>query len=242
MTAEAARVIEIETYAVAVREEAGTPEPRFRVTDIDTRTAADLRVQRADIALQTIEEKLGPRRDQANTLHKSLTGLINELSAPWKEEKTYYVAEVKAFNRKLKEERLAEQRRLEEEARRKAEEERLAQAEAAEKAGDIELAEELITEPVVVHTPVVTIEVPRVDNRKYRTVWKAQVMDKTAFILFIADMLRKAQDLMKQGRRAEAGIYAEYADALTVSDSWINSKARALGLKMSIPGLRSYET
>lgn len=244
MSAEDARVIdispeqEIERVALPIVQTA----KMAKVVDSETMNAADtLQIAIKDM-IKKIDALFEPMAQKAFAAHREITGKWKAMKAPLEEADKYLKGEVKGYLRKLEEERIAEQRRLEEEARRTAEEERLAQAEAAEKAGDIELAEELIAEPVVVHTPVVHIEAPRVDNRKYRTVWKAQVVDRTAFILFIADMLRKSQELTKQGRRAEAGIYAEYVDALDVKQSWIDSKSRALGGKTNLPGIRPYET
>jgi uncharacterized protein YjbJ (UPF0337 family) len=214
---------------------------RIVVVDNETMTQADAAVARADKALTKIEEDWGQFRDAAHKAHKGWTTLIGKLTNPVKAYKDYHVDQVKKYKRQLADAEAAERRRIEEEAKKKAEEEALAEAERLEKEGYVEEAEAVISEPVHYTAPKFTSSAPKVDNRKYRTIWKAEVQDKAAFILFVADMLRKIPELKKAGRHAEAQVYAEYAQALDVSQSWVNRKAAAQGKEFCMAGLRAFE-
>jgi uncharacterized protein YjbJ (UPF0337 family) len=214
---------------------------RIAVVDNETMTEADEAVAKADKALKKIEEDWGQFRDAAHKAHKGWTTLISKLTTPVQAYKTYHVDQVKAYKKKLADAEATERRRIEEEARKKAEEEALAEAERLEQEGFTEEAEAVISEPVHYAAPKFTSSAPKVDNRKYRTVWKAEVTDKIAFIIFVADMLKKVPELKKQGRHAEAQVYAEYAQALEASPSWLNKKAVAQGKNLCMAGIRAYE-
>jgi hypothetical protein len=151
--------------------------------------------------------------------------------------------------RRMEAQRLADERKAEEDRR-------IAEAEAAQKAGDEAKAAQIIedaanaaeqakaqetaiiAEPIYIAPVRVEQEVVKVDQRKYRTVWKAEVVDREALIIYIAEQLSKAA---KTQSPAERSVYKEYAQALTPNDSWLNSKARSLGAQLVIPGVRVYE-
>jgi hypothetical protein len=163
--------------ALAIQQEIGGVPSPVKVIDSETMTLADNRVAKATFAIKVIEEKLGPRRDAAHKLHKSLTSLIAEMSAPWKEDRDFHIGQVKAYQRKVREEAEAEQRRLAEIARKQEEERRLAEAIEAEKEGNVEEAQAIIEEEMFVPTPIVRPDVPKVDGRKYATKWSWKVTD-----------------------------------------------------------------
>jgi uncharacterized protein with LGFP repeats len=105
---------------------------------------------------------------------------------PLKKAKDYLVSQVKTYQRKLREAAEAEQRRLAEIARKEEEERRLAEAAQAEADGNIEEAEAIIQEEIYIPEPVVKIETPKVDNRKYATRPKARVVNKMSVIQAVA--------------------------------------------------------
>jgi hypothetical protein len=89
-----------DSEALAIQQEIGGVPSPVKVIDSETMTLADNRVAKATFAIKVIEEKLGPRRDAAHKLHKSLTSLIAEMSAPWKEDRDFHIGQVKAYQRK----------------------------------------------------------------------------------------------------------------------------------------------
>ncbi len=214
---------------------------RIAVVDNETMVQADEAVAKADKALKKIEEDWGQFRDAAHKAHKGWTTLISKLTTPVKIYKDYHVEQIKAHKKRIADEEEAERRRLEEEARKKEEEARLAEAERLEKEGYTEEAEQVISEPITYAAPKFVSSAPKVDNRKYRTSWKATCEDKSAFIVFVADMLRKIPELKKAGRHYEAQAFAEYVQALDVNQSWLNKKATAQGKNLNMPGVRAYE-
>jgi hypothetical protein len=242
--AEAARVLEIvepekeiEAKALPIPSQAKA----IAVIDNTTMVAADNMQETIRLMIKKIDDTFKPMAQKAFEAHRAITGKWNAIKAPLDEASRYLVSQVKTYKRKLEEEEAAERRRIEEEARKKAEEEALAEAERLEQEGFTEEAEAVISEPVHYAAPKFTSSAPKVDNRKYRTVWKAEVTDKIVFIIFVADMLKKVPELKKQGRHAEAQVYAEYAQALEASPSWLNKKAVAQGKNLCMAGIRAYE-
>lgn len=212
-----------DSEALAIQQEIGGVPSPVKVIDSETMTLADNRVAKATFAIKVIEEKLGPRRDAAHKLHKSLTSLIAEMSAPWKEDRDFHIGQVKAYQRKVREEAEAEQRRLAEIARQQEEERRLAEAIEAEKEGNVEEAQAIIEEEMFVPTPIVRPDVPKVDNRRYRITPKARCVDKMKLIKFVA-------------------MNPALADLLDINQSAINNKAKSMGKEINnIPGLEYYE-
>jgi hypothetical protein len=210
--------------ALAIQQEIGGVPSPVKVIDSETMTLADNRVAKATFAIKVIEEKLGPRRDAAHKLHKSLTSLIAEMSAPWKEDRDFHIGQVKAYQRKVREEAEAEQRRLAEIARQQEEERRLAEALEAEKEGKVEEAQAIIEEEMFVPTPIVRPDVPKVDGRRYATKPKARVINKMDVIKVVASN-------------------PTLIDLLDINVTVANQKAKAFGANLGkiIKGLEYYE-
>lgn len=166
-----------EKQLTTIKDEIGSVGLKFIVNNAETAIMADNRVAQADLALKAIEEKLGPAKQKAHELHKKLSDLMNEMAAPWKADRTYFVAEMKRFQREEKEKAEAEERRLREIARKELEERQLQDAVEAEVNGDLEEAQAIIEEEMFVPTPIVKPDVPKVDNRKYATRWTWKVTD-----------------------------------------------------------------
>lgn len=240
-----AKVIDItpreDATVVAVRQEIGSVPATIKVIDAITMELAHTRVEEDDKALKKIHDRLDPSKKKARAVWQDWNDLINELCAPWEADKEAHVKEVKAYQKAEKERAEAEANRLAEEARKQAEDKQIAEAERLEAEGYVEEAAAVIEEPLYVAPVRVVTNTVKVDQRKYRTVWKAEVTDKIAFIIFVADMLKKVPELKKQGRHAEAQVYAEYAQALEASPSWLNKKAVAQGKNLCMAGIRAYE-
>jgi hypothetical protein len=166
-----------EKQLTTIKDEIGSVGLKFIVNNAETAIMADNRVAQADLALKAIEEKLGPAKQKAHELHKKLSDLMNEMAAPWKADRTYFVAEMKRFQREEKEKAEAEERRLREIARKELEERQLQDAVEAEVNGDLEEAQAIIEEEMFVPTPIVRPDVPKVDGRRYATKWSWKVTD-----------------------------------------------------------------
>lgn len=210
---------EIETKALALPEKA-----RLIVVDSnDGLTMADQTVKDLDAMLKEIDNTFKPIADKAFQAHRAVTGKWKEVKQPLEDAKIYLVNQVKAYQRKIREEAEAEERRLAEIARKQEEERRLSEAAQAEAEGNYEEAQAIIEEPIfVAPVKVQQPEAPKVDNRKYAVRWKAKITDKMALIRFVANN-------------------PMFQDFLDVNASVANQKARSMGKAMAIPGLQAVE-
>ena len=210
---------EVETRALAIPKKARL----VVVTDNDSMAIADNTKGLIKDMIKEIDATFKPMADKAFQAHRAITGKWKEVVQPLKDADEYLTGQVKGYLRKVEEERQAEERRLAEIARKEAEERRLAEALQAEAEGNTEEAQAIIEEEMFVPTPIVKPDVPKVDNRKYRTIPRARVTNKMALIRFIA---------------ANPAL----ADLLDVNQSVINNKAKAMGKEINnIPGLSYYE-
>ncbi len=210
---------EVETKALDIPEKARL----VVVTDNDSMAIADNTKGLIKDMIKEIDATFKPMADKAFQAHRAITGKWKEVVQPLKDADEYLTGQVKGYLRKVEEERQAEERRLAEIARKEAEERRLAEALQAEAEGNTEEAQAIIEEEMFVPTPIVKPDVPKVDNRKYRTIPRARVTNKMALIRFIA---------------ANPAL----ADLLDVNQSVINNKAKAMGKEINnIPGLSYYE-
>jgi hypothetical protein len=147
------------------------------VSDKDSMAMADNTVEAITAMMKEVDTVFKPMADKAFAAHREITGRWKTIKQPLEDAKTYLVNQVKAYQRKVREEAEAEQRRLAEIARKQEEERRLAEALEAEKEGKVEEAQAIIEEEVFVPTPVVRPDVPKVDGRKYATKWSWKVTD-----------------------------------------------------------------
>src|SRR5574343_1373820 len=162
--------VEIESKALAIPEKAHL----IVVSDNDSMTLADNTVESIGALIKEIDGTFKPIADKAFQTHRSITAKWKEVKAPLEDAKIYLVNQVKAYQRKDREEAEAEQQRLAEIARKQEEERRLAEALEAEKEGHVEEAQAIIEEEVFVPTPVVRPDVPKGDGRRYATKPKAR--------------------------------------------------------------------
>jgi hypothetical protein len=192
------------------------------VTDNDSMAWADRTKQDITLMLKEIDGVFSPLAKRAHEAHKAITTKVAEIKAPLLEANEYLVSQVKGYLRKVKEAEDAERRRFEEIARKEAEERALTEAEALEKEGAFEEAQQIINEPVYVAPVVVERQTPKVDNRTYRTVWKARLVDKMALIKFVAQN-------------------PNFSHLLDVNQSQLNQLAKNQQRTMRIPGVVAEE-
>jgi len=147
------------------------------VSDKDSMAMADNTVEAIGALIKEVDGTFKPLADKAFQAHRSITAKWKEVKQPLEDAKTYLVNQVKAYQRKVREEAEAEQRRLAEIARKQEEERRLAEAIEAEQCGNVEEAQAIIEEEMFVPTPIVRPDVPKVDGRKYTTKWSWKVTD-----------------------------------------------------------------
>ncbi len=211
---------EVEQKALALPEKA-----RLIVVDSNEGLEiADKTVNDISAMIKEIDSTFEPISQKAFQAHRAITSKWKEVKKPLEDAKDYLVNQVKTYQRKLREAAEAEQRRLAEIARKEEEERRLAEAAQAEADGNHEEAEAIIQEEIYIPEPVVKIETPKVDNRKYATRPKARVVNKMSVIKSVAEN-RALQDL------------------IDINMSVANGKAKALGKELGkvIPGLEYYE-
>jgi hypothetical protein len=211
--------VEVETKALAIPEKARL----IVVSDNDSMTMADNTKAAIRDMVKEIDSVFKPLADKAFAAHRAITGKWKEIKAPLEEADAYLTGQVKGYLRKLEEIRQAEEHRLREEARKQEEERRLAEALQAEQEGNKEEAQAILEEEVYIPPPVVKINAPKVDNRKYRTIPRAKCIDKMKLIRFVANN-------------------PALADLLDFNQSVGNTKAKSMGKELNnIPGLEYYE-
>ncbi len=211
---------EVETRALAIHEKARL----VVVTDNDSMAIADNTKGLIKDMIKEIDATFKPMADKAFQAHRAITGKWKEVVQPLKDADEYLTGQVKGYLRKLEEERQAEERRLAEIARKEAEERRLAEALQAEAEGNTEEAQAIIEEEVFIPTPVVKIETPKVDGRKYAMRPKARVINKLDVIKTVA-------------------MNPALIDLIDINMTVANQKAKGMGkdLGKAIKGLEYYE-
>lgn len=163
--------------------------------------------QRADEAKRAL---LDAERKELDPVERAI-GLIDEALLGWQ--------------RKLREERAAEEARLRKIAERRAELERQAAALELEEQGaaDAEV-EEALAAPLVVATVVPKTELAKSDGLVTRTTWKARVTNKRALIDYVSAHPRLELD-----------------ELLDVNEAVANRMARAARSASKVPGIEFYE-
>jgi hypothetical protein len=210
---------EVETKALAIPEKARL----IVVSDNDSMTMADNTKAAIKDMIKEIDSVFKPMADKAFQAHRAITGKWKAVVQPLKDADEYLTGQVKGYLRKLEEIRQAEERRLREEARKAEEERRLQEALLAEQEGNEEEAQAILEEEIYVPPPVVKVEAPKVDNRKYRTIPRCRCIDKMKLIRFVAQN-------------------PALADLLDYNSSVGNNKAKSMGKEINnIPGLSYYE-
>ena len=205
---------DVESQALAIPEKA-------QVIIIDSKESmawADQFKKNIKTLIKEIDDTFKPLAEKAFAAHRAITKKWNETKDPLIGADELITSRIKAYIRKIDEERLAEERRLREIARKEEEERRLVEAIELEKEGNMEEAQAVIAEPMNIVTPTVKVDIPQIDKRMYRTNWYAKVIDKNQLIKFVATRL-------------------DYADCLEPNMSILNQKARSLKDALNIPGV-----
>lgn len=211
--------IEVESKALAIPEKAKL----IVVSDNDSMAMADNTKAAIKDMIKEIDGVFKPIADKAFQAHRAITGKWKEVKAPLEEADAYLTGQVKGYLRKLEEIRQEEERRLRDIARKQEEERRLAEALQAEQEGNTEEAQAILEEEIFVPPPVVKVDAPKVDNRKYRTIPRARLIDKMKLIKFVANN-------------------PALADLLDFNQGVANRKAASLGKEINnIAGLEYYE-
>lgn len=194
------------------------------VSDKDSMAMADNTVEAIGALIKEVDGTFKPLADKAFQAHRSITAKWKEVKQPLEDAKTYLVNQVKAYQRKVREEAEAEERRLREIARKELEERQLQDAVEAEVNGDLEEAQAIIEEEMFVPTPIVKPDVPKVDGRRYAVKPKARIISKMDIIKTVASN-------------------PSLADLIDINMTVANQKAKAFGANLGkiIKGLAYYE-
>ena len=226
--AETARVIDItediksDSTVVAVKQETGNVPAVIAVTDYGSCELANVRVLEDNKQVKVIHDKLDDKKARARQVWQDWNDLINELCAPWETDKAYHVDQVKKYRAEQKRIQEAEEARQREIARKEEEERRLREAAELEAENRHEEAAEIIEAPITHVVHAVKTDVPKVDNRMYRKTTRVRVSNMKAFVQYVA---------------ARPELY----DLITINESNLNRKAKALGRAFNMPGCEVIE-
>lgn len=110
--------------------------------------------------------------------HKAVKEQWDKAEAPLEEGEAILKSSIRAYMDEVERIRREEERRLQEIARKQEEERRLAEALLAEAEGNKEEAQAILDEPDFVPMPTVKADIPKVDNRLFRKVWKFRIVDE----------------------------------------------------------------
>ena len=115
--------------------------------------------------------------EKAHQAHKAILEQQKKTEAPLVEAEGILKTQIKSYIDEVERVRREEERRLQEIARKEEEERRLAEALQAEAEGNKEEAEAILEEPAYIPMPTVKADIPKVDNRLFRKVWKFKIVD-----------------------------------------------------------------
>jgi hypothetical protein len=124
-----------------------------------------------------IQDTFKPLAEKAHAAHKAILEQQKRTEAPLIEAEGILKIQIRAYMDEVERLRREEERRLQEIARKEEEERRLAEALQAEAEGNIEEAKAILEEPAYIPIPTVKADIPKVDNRLFRKVWKFRVLD-----------------------------------------------------------------
>jgi hypothetical protein len=212
----------IESKALAMPEQAKL----ITVTDNESMERANSFKLDIKEMIKSIDEFFKPMADKAFQAHRAITSRWNETKKPLQDADAHVTQQVKIYLAEVRRKQEEEEARLREEARKAEEERRLREAEELEKEGRQEEAEEALSEPITYVAPTVKLEIPKVDNRMYRTQTKVRVKDRAAFL---------------KGCPPHTLLECLNEAAWTTIESGLSRKAKALGKAFSMQGTEVYE-
>jgi hypothetical protein len=213
---------EVESKALAIPEQAKL----IFVTDNASMERANTFKLDIKAMIKEVDDVFKPMADKAFAAHRAITGKWNEMKKPLQDADAYVTNQVKLYLAEVRRKQEAEEARLREIARKEEEDRRLAEAAELEQEGRAEEAEEVLSEPITYVAPVVKMDVPKVDNRMYRTQVKVRVKDRMAFL---------------KGVKPETLLELLNESAWSTIESGLSRKAKALGRAFSMPGCEVYE-
>lgn len=175
-------------------------------------------------------KKLRKELEQKRT---SITAPINkalkEINALFKPAKDWLSQAERLMKTKLLEYQ-TEQERIAQEAQRKADEEARKEREKLERKATIaglvgmdNKAEELREEAQTQEAPVITSAAPKIEGVHTRVTWKAEIIDKLAFVKFVID---KRPDLL---------------NLIKIDQAALNAQARSQKGELDMPGIKAVE-
>jgi len=213
----------IESKALALPEQAKL----ITVTDNESMERANTFKLDIKAMIKEVDDFFKPMADKAFQAHRAITGKWNETKKPLQDADAHVTNQVKLYLAELRCKEEEEAARLREIARKEEEERRLREAEALEQEGRNEEAEEILSEPITYVAPApVKTEVPKVDNRMYRTQVKVRVKDRMAFL---------------KGCPPHTLLEILNEAAWSTIESGLSRKAKALGKAFSQAGCEVYE-
>jgi len=183
MTPQTAQIIEIGTEEIKNVEvkALALPEQARQVRVIDNpsmekanRLLMDIRAMRKEI-----QDTFKPLAEKAHQAHKAILEKQKFTEAPLVEAEGILKTQIKSYIDEVERLRREEERHLQEIARKQEEERRLAEALQAEAEGNNEEAEAILEEPAFIPMPTIKADIPKVDNRLFRKLWKFKVIDES---------------------------------------------------------------
>jgi hypothetical protein len=211
--------IDLTTHDVEAKALAFPDQARaIRVTDRDTMAQANDLLMDIKALRKEVQDTFRPLADKAHAAHKAILEQQKKAEAPLIEAENIIKPAIRAYMDEIERKRREEEARLRREALLIEEERRLQEALEAEAEGNKAEAEAIISEPVFVPTPTVKADIPKVDMRNFRKVWKARVTDFSAFARYCA-------------------ANPQYLHLLLENTAALNQMARALKNNMNIPGV-----
>lgn len=212
----------IESKALALPEQAKL----ITVTDNDSMEQANTFKLDIKEMIKSIDEFFKPMADKAFQTHRAITGKWNETKKPLQDADAHVTQQVKLYLAEVRRQQEAEEARLREIARKEEEERILREATELEAEGRQEEADEILSEPITFVAPAVQMDVPRVDQRMYRTALKVKVSNRIMFLSHV---------------KPEVLIDCLNEQAWTSIESGLSRKARALGKAFNMAGCEIYE-
>lgn len=135
-------------------------------------------------ALKAVDEQfleiINPFVEKAYSLHKALTAIRNNYTAPGQREQERLKKEMSLFYQEQERQRREAEQREAEEARKCEQDRLMSEAQRLEAEGNKAQAELVLEEAVNVQAPAITIRstVPSVSGTSQRSVWTFEVLDK----------------------------------------------------------------
>ena len=179
MTPQTAQIIEMDEIKNVEVKALALPDQARQVRVIDNPSMEKANGLLTDIRAirKEIQDTFKPLAEKAHQAHKAILEQQKKAEAPLVEAEGILKTQIKSYMDEVERLRREEERRLQEIARKQEEERRLAEALQAEAEGNKEEAEAILEEPAYIPMPTVKTDIPKIDNRLFRKVWKFKIID-----------------------------------------------------------------